>query len=74
MNRKECCEKYVVVNQFLLNFIRYTLIYHPSGARLVGLKFTMFPEEGLANALASDPPADICASSASLWDLRCRSK
>ena len=64
MNRKECCEKYVVVNQF----------YHPSGARLVGLKFTMFPEEGLANALASDPPADICASSASLWDLRCRSK
>ena len=68
MNRKECCEKYVVVNQFLLK------IYHPSGARLVGLKFTMFPEEGLANALASDPPADICASSASLWDLRCRSK
>lgn len=49
-------------------------LYRLFGARLIRLKFTMFPEEGLANALASDPPADICASSASLWDLRCRSK
>ena len=69
MNRKKNA-----VRNMLLSINFYQKLYYLLGARLIGLKFTMFPEEGLANALASDPPADICASSASLWDLRCRSK